>query len=131
MTVKELYERAKSLMFEKQSSKDYDNYYIPWTNVLLSENFDLENSLLLRDGEDALDEIPMVTSDTDELPYHDVINYEILPYGLAANFFIDDDLSKYDIFHTYYQNAQMKYMKGNEVSICLSCFHCVIEIHIQ
>ena len=21
--------------------------------------------------------------------------------------------------------------KGNEVSICLSCFHCVIEIHIQ
>lgn len=117
MTVKELYERAKSLMFEKQSSKDYDNYYIPWTNVLLSENFDLENSLLLRDGEDALDEIPMVTSDTDELPYHNVINYEILPYGLAANFFIDDDLSKYDIFHTYYQNAQMKYMKGNEVSI--------------
>lgn len=117
MTVKELYERAKSLMFEKQSSKDYDNYYIPWTNVLLSENFDLENSLLLRDGEDALDEIPMVTSDTDDLPYHDVINYEILPYGLAANFFIDDDLSKYDIFHTYYQNAQMKYMKGNEVSI--------------
>lgn len=117
MTVKELYERAKSLMFEKQSSKDYDNYYIPWTNVLLSENFDLENSLLLRDGEDALDEIPMVTSDTDELPYHDVINYEVLPYGLAANFFIDDDLSKYDIFHTYYQNAQMKYMKGNEVSI--------------
>lgn len=117
MTVKELYERAKSLMFEKQSSKDYDNYYIPWTNVLLSENFDLENSLLLRDGEDALDEIPMVTNDTDELPYHDVINYEILPYGLAANFFIDDDLSKYDIFHTYYQNAQMKYMKGNEVSI--------------
>lgn len=117
MTVKELYERAKSLMFEKQSSKDYDNYYIPWTNVLLSENFDLENSLLLRDGEDALDEIPMVTSDTDELPYHDVINYEILPYGLAANFFIDDDLSKYDIFHTYYQNEQMKYMKGNEVSI--------------
>lgn len=117
MTVKELYERAKSLMFEKQSSKDYDNYYIPWTNVLLSENFDLENSLLLRDGEDALDEIPTVSSDTDELPYHDVINYEILPFGLAANFFIDDDLSKYDIFHTYYQNAQMKYMKGNEVSI--------------
>ena len=117
MTVKELYERAKSLMFEKQSSQDYDNFYIPWTNVLLSENFDLENSLLLRDGEDALDEIPMVTSDTDELPYHDVINYEILPYGLAANFFIDDDLSKYDIFHTYYQNAQMKYMRGNEVSV--------------
>lgn len=117
MTVKELYERAKSLMFEKTSSKDYDSYYIPWTNILLSENFDLENSLLVRDGDSELDEIPTVENETDELPYHDVINYEILPYGLAANFFIDDDLSKYDIFHTYYQNAQMKYMKGNEVSI--------------
>ena len=117
MTVKELYERAKSLMFEKSSSKDYDNYYIPWTNILLSENFDLENSLLVRDGDSELDEIPTVENETDELPYHDVINYEIMPYGLAANFFIDDDLSKYDIFHTYYQNAQMKYMKGNEVSI--------------
>lgn len=117
MTVKELYEQAKSLMFEKSSSKDYDNYYIPWTNILLSENFDLENSLLARDGDSELDEIPTVESDTDELPYHDVINREILPYGLAANFFIDDDLSKYDIFHTYYQNAQMKYMKGNEISI--------------
>lgn len=117
MTVKELYERAKALMFEKTSSKDYDSYYIPWTNILLSENFDLENSLLVRDGDSELDEIPTVENETDELPYHDVINYEILPYGLAANFFIDDDLSKYDIFHTYYQNAQMKYMKGNEVSI--------------
>lgn len=117
MTVKELYERAKSLMFEKSSSKDYDNYYIPWTNILLSENFDLENSLLVRDGDSELDEIPTVENETDELPYHDVINYEIMPYGLAANFFIDDDLSKYDIFHTYYQNAQMKYMKGNEVSV--------------
>lgn len=117
MTVKELYERAKALMFEKSSSKDYDAYYIQWINVLLSENFDLENSLLLRDGESELDEIPTISEDTDELPYHDVINYEILPHGLAANFFIDDDMSKYDIFHTYYQNAQMKYMRGNEASI--------------
>lgn len=117
MTVKELYERAKALMFEKSSSKDYDAYYMQWINVLLSENFDLENSLLVRDGEDELEDIPTVSNDDDDLPYHDVINYEILPYGLAANFFIDDDMSKYDIFHVYYQNAQMKYMKGNEVAI--------------
>lgn len=119
MTVRELYELAKSLMFEKKTSKDYDNYYIPWINVLLSENFDLNNSLLEAEGEDPLeaDEIPTVSEDTDELPYVDKINREVLPYGLASNFFIDDDLSKYDIFHTYYQNAQMKYMRGVEATI--------------
>lgn len=117
MTVRELYELAKSLMFEKKTSKDYDNYYIHWINILLSENFELENSLLLADHEEPLDEIPTVTKDDDELPYHDCINREVLPYGLAANFFADDDLSKMDIFHIYYQNAQMKYMRGNEQSV--------------
>lgn len=117
MTVKELYELAKSMMFEKKTSRDYDNYYIPWINVLLSENFDLNNSILLQEGEEALDEIPSVSADDDELPYEDIINRNVLPYGLAAKFFIDDDLSKYDIFNTDYQNAQMRYMRGNMVSL--------------
>lgn len=122
MTVKELYELAKSLMFEKKTSRDYDDYYIPWINVLLSENFDIENSLLIAEGEEALDEIPYIDPNGDDpdsevLPYHDRINREVLPYGLAAHFFIDDDLSKYDIFYRNYQNARMAYMKGNEESL--------------
>lgn len=117
MTVKELYEMAKALMFEKTTSRDYDNYYMKWINTLLAENFDLNNSLLVANGDDALDEIPTVSKDDDELPYEDVINRSVLPYGLAANFFIDDDLSKFDIFNTYYQNAQMRLMRGNGVYI--------------
>lgn len=117
MTVRELYELAKAMMFEKSTSRDYDNYYIPWINVLLSENFDIENSMLRADGETPLDEIPFVSADTDELPYHDRINREILPLGLAARFFIDDDLSKYDIFNTDYQNARMAYMRGKLTSV--------------
>lgn len=117
MTVSELYSQAKSMMFEKPTSKDYENYYIPWVNVLLSENFDLNNSIRLRKGLEALTEIPSVTKGSDVLPYEDVINREVLPDGLAANFFIDDDLSKYDLFHTYYQNAQMKYMQCIEEDV--------------
>lgn len=112
MTVRELYELTKAMMFEKKTSRDYDDYYIPWINVLLSENFDIENSLLRGEGEPPLDDIPSVANDTDELPYHDRINREVLPYGLAAKFFIDDDLSKYDLFNTDYQNARMAYMRG-------------------
>ena len=117
MTVKELYELTKAMMFEKKTSRDYDNYYIPWINVLLSENFDLNNSLLTAIGETPLDDIPSVSADTDELPYEDKINREVLPYGLAAKFFIDDDLSKYDIFNTDYQNARMKYMRGRPIAM--------------
>jgi hypothetical protein len=117
MTVKELYELAKAMMFEKSTSRDYDNYYIPWINVLLSENFDINNSLLRSIGESPLDDIPTVSADTDVLPYEDRICREILPYGLAAHFFIDDDLSKYDIFNTKYENARMAYMKGRSVAM--------------
>lgn len=117
MTVKELYELAKAMMFEKSTSRDYDNYYIPWINVLLSENFDINNSLLRAIGEEPLDDIPTVSLDTDVLPYEDRICREVLPYGLAAHFFIDDDLSKYDIFNTKYENARMAYMKGRTVSL--------------
>ena len=117
MTVRELYELAKAVMFEKPTSKVYDQYYIPWINVLLSENFDLNNHLRQKHDKDILERCPTVSADTDTIPYEREMCYEILPYGLAQNFFIDDDLSKYDIMHTYYENAMSKYMWGTESAI--------------
>ena len=117
MTVKELYEIAKNLMFEKKTSRDYDGYYMLWINVLLSEQFDLNNHLRLKHDKDILEKIPTVSNDDDVIPYEHEMCYEILPFGLAQNFFIDDDLAKYDIFHTYYENAMSKYMWGVEVTV--------------
>ena len=117
MTVQELYDLAKATMFEKPTSKDYDNYIIPWVNLLLSENFELNNHLRLKHDEDELDEVPWMESMDDEIPYEREMIREILPYGLAANFFIDDDLSKYDILHRYYENMQSKYSWGVETAI--------------
>lgn len=117
MTVRELYELAKNMMFEKKSSKDYDNYYMLWINVLLSENFNLNNHLREKHDKDPLERIPTVSNDTDTIPYETEMCWEILPYGLAAKFFIDDDLSKYDIFNTDYENRQSKYMWATEVSV--------------
>lgn len=116
-TVQELYDLAKATMFEKPTSKDYDNYIIPWLNVLLQENFNLNNHLRLKHDEDELDECPWMENMTDEVPYEVEMCREILPYGLAANFFIDDDLSKYDILHRYYENMQSKYSWGVEEKI--------------
>lgn len=117
MTVKELYELAKSYMFEKKTSKVYDDYYMPWINGLLAENFDLNNAIRESKGEDPLDDRVYVSSDTDTIPYEPEMCYEILPYGLAKFFFIDDDLSKFNIFDTEYINAKMRYMPMKEVSI--------------
>lgn len=117
MTVKELYDLAKSLMFEKPTSKDYDNYYIPWINVLLSENFDLNNHLRAKHKKELLTEVPTVSAASDTIPYENEMCYEILPYGLAAQFFIDDDLSKFDIFNTKYENAMSKYSWGIEEQV--------------
>jgi hypothetical protein len=116
-TVQELYDLAKSTMFEKPTSKDYDNYIIPWLNVLLQENFNLNNHLRIKHGKTELDATPWLTSLSDVVPYEVEMVREILPYGLAANFFIDDDLSKYDILYRYYQNMQSKYSWGIEVTV--------------
>lgn len=106
MTVQELYKLTKNLMFEKSTSKDYDNYYMDNINVLLSENFDLNNHVREFQGKEPLLIYPVMTSKEDELPYEDAVCREVLPYGLAANFFIDDDLSKFSIFNNKYINAK-------------------------
>ena len=106
MTVQELYKLTKNLMFEKPTSKDYDNYYMENINVLLSENFDLNNHVREFMGKEPLLICPVMTSKEDELPYEDAVCREVLPYGLAANFFIDDDLSKFSIFNNKYINAK-------------------------
>lgn len=111
MTVQELYKLTKNLMFEKSTSKDYDNYYMDNINVLLSENFDLNNHVREFQGKEPLLICPVMTSKEDELPYEDAVCREVLPYGLAANFFIDDDLSKFSIFNNKYTNAKITVTK--------------------
>ena len=111
MTVKELYELTKSLMFEKKTSKDYDNYYIGNINVILMENFDLNNQLRKFKGKEVLEKAPIIEQDEDDLEYEEEICREVLSNGLACKFFIDDDLSKFNIFNTFYLNAQAKYIR--------------------
>ncbi len=113
MTVKELYEHAKALMFEKKNSNDYDGYYIQWINMLLSENFDLNNGLRVSRRLPELLRVPFISHEDDEIAYEEDLTYEVLGNGLASKFFIDDDLSKFNLFDTEYRNAQGKYVRFN------------------
>jgi len=109
ITVDELYAHTLNIMFEKPNSKDYDAYYIGNINLLLGECFDVNNSLRIQHGKEALEFIPFVTNGSDVIPYEYHLTREVLPVGLAAKFFIDDDLQKYGIFDTLYKNLKNRY----------------------
>ena len=105
MTIYELYKKALNVMFEKPTSKVYDNYYIDHINLLLATVFDINNTIRISNQKEPLETIPVLSKDTDEIPYEDQVVNEILPWGLAAQFSIDDDLNKYHIYNTNFLNA--------------------------
>ncbi|MDD6467986.1 MAG: hypothetical protein PUF50_07370 [Erysipelotrichaceae bacterium] len=118
MTVYELYKKAINVMFEKPNSKVYENYYLTHINLLLANVFDINNTIRNKNGLESLDVIPVMTNDNDEIPYEDIVLNEILPWGLAAQFSIDDDLNKYSIYNTNFLNACFKHERAiiSEVS---------------
>lgn len=111
MTVQELYDIAKNIMYEKPSSTIYDDYVIHNVNRVLADLFRQNNALRMYNDMAPLDAVPFVSQLTDEIQYEDEYAYEVMPLGLAAYFLIDDDLAKYDIYYTDYQNAQVMRMR--------------------
>lgn len=107
MTVEELYKITKQLMFEKPSSTIYDNYLFGNLNRLLVELFEENNMSRIFKGKMTLSEPLKVSELNDELTYESEYINDVLPLGLAASFLIDDDLQKYSIFNTKYNNARV------------------------
>lgn len=110
-TVNDVYKKTKDLMFEKGSSKIYDDFLINNINRLLVELFHENNVMRVFNGKEKLEAPQVVSARSDELIYEDDIVYNVLPLGLAARFFIDDDLNKYSIFSTDYNNARVSNQK--------------------
>ena len=106
-TVEQLYTHTKQLMFEKPSSQIYDDYLIGNLNRLLVELFNENNFCRMFKGKTPLEEPQQVGDRTAELIYEDEYVLNVLPLGLAARFLIDDDLQKYSIFSTDYNNARV------------------------
>lgn len=107
MKASEIYSIAKGLMFEKPSSTIYDNFVVPNINKVLTETFEENNMARMFKGIAPLTKIPLIKTVDDDIPYETEYLYNILPLGLAAYFFIDDDLSKFSIYITDYKNARI------------------------
>ena len=111
VTASDIYAKAKGLMFEKASSTIYDNYLIPNLNQLLVETFEENNMERMFNGKPPLNSVPVLSLPQDEVPYEQAYTDNILPLGLATSFFIDDDLSKYNLFNVRYNNARVAIQK--------------------
>ena len=110
MTVQEMYEKTKLWIYEKPSSKIYDNYIIQICNKVLAELYEENNMLRMFKGmapfQDGISR-HQVSALTDELDYEDEYQYDVIPKGIDANFLMDDDLSKMSIYQTEYNNARV------------------------
>ena len=106
-TVNEIYIKTKALMFEKGSSKVYDDYVIDNLNLILMELFDENNVCRVFKGKSLLSDPQQVEELDEELIYEDEYVLKVIPLGLAASFFVDDDLNKWSIFDTKYNNARV------------------------
>ena len=87
---------AAAAAYLSQSTADSEDLapFVPlWLNVLLAECLPYENMLRARQGMELLAEAPRLSQgamDTD-IPYREVILRTALPYGLASEFWRDDD----------------------------------------
>lgn len=84
----------------------YLDTVVSQVNVLLAQNFDLENNNRLFLGMDELTSIPQVTALTDTIPYLNNIVTRVLVWGLAQLLSLsDDDVVKAGFFENRYGDA--------------------------
>lgn len=94
MTATEVFALAAGYLTQSvEDSEDLAPFVPGWLNVLLAECLPTENQLRRFEGQDELPAAPRVTAETmgAPLPYHEDILRTALPYGLASDFYRDDD----------------------------------------
>ncbi len=92
MTGTELLNLALPLMFSSDA-EEYKTAAVPVINLLLSDCFEVNNSVRIMGGKEAFADIPTISLLEDELPYEDRINKKVLPFGLAGYLYGEDDVA--------------------------------------
>lgn len=93
MTVLELFRKGLGQLAEpvEENLKIRDKFMLDWTNIILQEALETENSIRRFNDEPELTKAQKVTSGSDVLTYHDEIVTGAFPYGIAAQAYNDDD----------------------------------------
>ena len=94
MTGNDIFDSAAVYLTQTREDSDDLAAFVPlWLNVLLEECLPYENQLRRMAGQEALEKAPRVTAETmgETIPYQESILRTALPYGLASDFWRDDD----------------------------------------
>ena len=111
MTLSQMYQKTKAWMFEKPTSKVYDPYIAEICNKVLAELYNENNMMRIFKGKEPFTdgiEAHLVENLTDEIDYEEEYQFEVIPKGIDANFFMDDDLAKMSKYDVEYNNARVK-----------------------
>ncbi|MBE5761006.1 MAG: hypothetical protein E7334_03295 [Clostridiales bacterium] len=112
MTGRELLESALALMAEEmQDAADYEKQAPALIRLMLTELFDLNNSVLVSKGKAPLVQAPTIADLTAQIVYEDEIVLGVMPYGLAAKLSLDDDRAKAAYFNAEYLEKRRYYLK--------------------
>lgn len=94
MTANEIFDLAAGWMAQTRADSDDLAPFVPgMLSVLLTEALPYENALRRFEGREELKEAPRVAAGTmeEEIDYHDALLRTALPFGLAADFYRDDE----------------------------------------
>lgn len=107
MTAFELYKRALGYNFETSTS-EYNDYYLGFINILLAENYSLNNTILRMKGQEELTECPVLISKDDEIVYQPELVNSVLPLGLASHLAKEDEQQLYNVYIDMYSQARKR-----------------------
>lgn len=119
MKAKDIYDAVIALMFGNEKDKvEYEPYFLITINMLLSENFETNNSLRVSKGKKALETVPKITGMDDDVLYEDIFCDVILPYGCAGNIFLEDDRGIGVSYKNKYEYERSKALFGCYEEAC-------------
>lgn len=110
-TALEVYGLTKNKIFERSSSRDFDNDWLAILNMALSDLFDFNNAYRLAEDKEELEDVPYLENETDIVPYEYQVVMDLVVIYMAREFMRDDDLSKFNLFETQYANNYQRLIK--------------------
>lgn len=91
MTIQEIYESMLAQTLEKPAdNEEYEEFVVPYFNILLRELFRNNNIARQRNGKDVLYQPPTIAKRTEENPYEWQFDNALI-YGLAAKLLTADE----------------------------------------
>jgi hypothetical protein len=112
-----IYDTALALMLGAQADEETRAMFLPVLNLLLAENFALNNGLRTHRGMAALPSPPFVTSMGQRVEYEDIFTRVILPYGAAGLLYAEEDAGASVAYKNKYEYERAQLSRAEFVDI--------------